>query len=60
MDRAIPWCPSNYTKNGIVRDVLGTSDPKDEMLTIQIQSLRQLRVRVQLINIEKFEWYGII
>ena len=45
----------NYTKNRNVRDLLGTPDPKDEMPTIQIQSLRPLKARVQLINTEKSE-----
>ena len=52
----IPWSPPNYTKNRKVRDLLDTPDPKDEMPTIQIQSLKPLKARVQLINTEKTEW----
>ena len=51
--------PPNYTKNRIVGDFLDTPYPKDEMPTIQIQSLRPFKSRVQLINTEKSEWYGI-
>ena len=53
-------CPPNYTKNRKVRDLLDTPDPKDEMPTIQIQSLRPLKARVQLINTEKSEWSSIV
>ena len=50
---------SIYTKTKKVRDLLDISDPKDEMPTIQIQSLRPLRARVPLMNTEKLKWYGI-
>ena len=50
-----PMCPPNYTKNRKVRDLLDIPDPKGKMLSIQIQSLRPLRARVQLISTEKSE-----
>ena len=52
-DSDIPLCPPNYTKNGKVRDLLDTPDPNDKMPTIQMQSLRPLKARVQLISTEK-------
>lgn len=45
MEPGIPLCP-NYTKNQKVRHLLDTPDPKNEMPTIQIQSLRPLRAVV--------------
>lgn len=44
----IPLCPPNYIKNRKVSDLLDTPDPKDEIPTVQIQSLQPLRARVQL------------
>lgn len=55
----ILFFPPNYTKNRIVGDFLDTPHPKDEMPTIHIHSLRPFKSRVQLINTEKSEWYGI-
>lgn len=54
----IQWCHPNYTKKRNVRDLLDTPDPKDELSTVQSQSLRPLRTRAQLINTKKAEWYG--
>ena len=51
---------SHYNKNRKVRGLLDTPDPKDKMPTIQLQSLRPLRARVQLINTRKSEWYYIM
>lgn len=52
----IPMCPPNYTQNRKVRDSPDAPDPKDDTPTIQIQSLRRLKARVQLINAEKTKW----
>ena len=60
MEPGIPLCPPNYTKNRNIRDLLDAPDPKDEMSTIQIQSLRTLKARVQLLNSEKSEWYSVM
>lgn len=60
MESRIPMCLPNYTKKRNIRDLLDLSDPKDKMSTIHIQSLRPLRARVQLINIEKSEWSSIM
>ena len=38
---------------------MDTPDPKDEKYIIHIHSLRIVRARVQLISVEKSEWYSI-
>ena len=47
VEPGIPLCHPNYTKNRKFRDLLDTPDPKDEMPTVQIQSLGPLEARVQ-------------
>ena len=39
---------------------MDTPDPKDNKCIIHIHSLRIVRARVQLINVEKPEWYSIM
>lgn len=56
----IPLCPPNHTKNRKVRDSLDTPDSRGELPAIQIQTLRPSRARVQLINTEKSECYGLM
>ena len=54
-DPGIPPCPPNHTENRSIRDLLDTPDPKDELPTVQIQNLKPLKARVQLIKTEESE-----
>lgn len=44
--------PPNYNQTVKLRDLLGTPDPKDEIPTVQIQSLRSLRAKSSVNNRE--------
>lgn len=59
MEPGIPLCPPNYTRNRKVGHFLGTPGPKDEIPTVLTQSLRPLKAKVQLIDVEKPGWRSI-
>lgn len=51
-NKDFPCAPPPITPRIEGRDSLDTPDPKDDMPTAHIQSLRTVRTRVQLINAE--------
>ena len=51
-NKNFPCAPPPITPRIEGRDSLDTPDPKDDMPTVHIQSLRPLTIRVQLINVE--------
>lgn len=53
MHTEILLCPPDYSKNRNVRGLLDTPEPKDKAPTVQIQCLKPLRAKAQLVGIER-------